>query len=253
MRSVFPFLKGAFILTLLICGGFYFYIQWDLKKFEESLPKAPAVAPTHESSLAAQEGIQEIYAETTGAGGERINYDVTHPSATSTPAASDVAEELDPDPDTFDLFFEEFLQETDTNASESIDVSESVEETTDPSNSGDPYDQELVKIGFDDYNAYFSSDPGYAYQRLDDAFREQYGDSPHVDTLVEGIREANERTLTVEGAIDMTNAFLALMPPDEPEEVIDQLSERIEFLHELKALQSEGQTMEFIYNFRIGE
>lgn len=253
MRSVSPFLQGAFLLTILICVGFYFYIQWDLKKFEESLPKAPTVAPTHESGLAAQEGIQEIYAETTGAGGERITYDVTQPSATSTPAASDVAEELDPDPDTFDLFFEEFLQETDTNASESIEVSESVEETTDPSNSGDPYDQELVKIGFEDYNAYLSSDPGYAYQRLDDAFREQYGDSPHVDTLVESVRKSNDRTLTVDDAIEMANAFLALMPPDEPEESIRQISARLDFLHELKALQSEGQTMEFIYNVTIGE
>lgn len=249
MRPVSPFLQGAFILTILICVGFYFYIQWDVKKFEESLPQAATVAPTHESSLTEQEGIQEIHAETTEAGGELINDDVTQPSATSktsNPAESDVAEELDP-PETFDVFFEEFLEGSDTNASESM------EETTYPSNSGDPYDQELVKIGFEDYNAYLSSDPGYAYQRLDDAFREQYGDSPHVDTLVEGIRRSNDRTLTVDGAIELTNAFLDLIPPDEPEEVIRQLSSRVDFLQELKALQDEGETVEFIYNFSIGD
>ncbi len=253
MRSVSRFLQGALILTILICVGIYFYIQWDQKKFEESLPKAPPVASTHEKSLVAQEDIQEIHTETTEAGGERINYDVPAPSATSPPDASDVTEELDPTPDTVDLFFEEFLQETDTNASESIGISDSVEETTDPLNSGDPYDQEVVKIGFEDYNAYLSSDPEYAYQRLDDAFREQYGDSPHVDTLVEGIRKSNDRTLTVDAAIEMTNAVLNLMPPDEPEEVISQLSTRIEFLQELKALEDEGETIELIYNYRIGD
>ena len=31
------------ILTVLICAGFWLYTQWNLKKFEASLPKAPPV------------------------------------------------------------------------------------------------------------------------------------------------------------------------------------------------------------------
>ncbi len=153
MRSVSRFLQGALILTILICVGIYFYIQWDQKKFEESLPKAPPVASTHEKSLVAQEDIQEIHTETTEAGGERINYDVPAPSATSPPDASDVTEELDLTPDTIDLdysylkpiglFFDEILEE--------IEDSLQVEETTDPSNSGDPDAAKVVKIGWGNF------------------------------------------------------------------------------------------------------
>ncbi len=130
----------------------------------------------------------------------------------------------------FDTFLEEFPADAITSG-DFTDVSEEV-----------PYDMELVKAGFDDYNAYLETDPEYAYQRLDAAFREQYGDDPDVDILVEHVRDSNEGTTEIAEAIDFAEAIIRLTSKISPPEALESLYAYLELLRETQKMALEQGT-----------
>ena len=46
------------IVTVLLCAGLWLYTAWDLKKFEESLPKVPSVQSAKSETAPSQQGGQ---------------------------------------------------------------------------------------------------------------------------------------------------------------------------------------------------
>ena len=80
--------------------------------------------------------------------------------------------------------------------------------------------------------------------------REELGDHPEVDILVETIKRANNSTMTVDDAIAMQEALLRIMPENEYE-TIEMLSDHLITLEAIKALQAEGEKVGVVYNFKI--
>ena len=117
-----------------------------------------------------------------------------------------------------------------------------------------PYDMEVVKSGFDDYNTFLETDPEYAYQRLSDAFLEQYGDDPDVYRLVEHIKQNNEGTTTFDSAIDFTETTIRLMSKICPPEALESLELHLELLTEHRRLALEqGTNPQYRSNIHVGE
>ena len=116
-----------------------------------------------------------------------------------------------------------------------------------------PYDMAKVEAGFADYNAYLATDPAYAYQRLDAAWREQFGDFPDVDILVETVRRGNAGTATIDDAIANAEALLRLMPGLVIPEGIQVVADHLEYLKSRKLALEEGTLDQFNWTPRIGE
>ncbi len=111
-----------------------------------------------------------------------------------------------------------------------------------------PYNLAVVKTGFEDYNANLDTDPEYAYQRFEAAFREQYGDYPEIDIIIETIQIHNSRDLTVNEAIKMTEAFSRITP----EPVASTLHRQLEDLRETQRLSEElGEEIPVRYNMKF--
>lgn len=240
---------GGLILTALICTGFWLYTQWDTKRFEESL-QIPSVmeAPGEETTARQTEHPQEIAQTTKNAISStpirEAKQETNKPDA-ATPAESPDVAEAATDSAGMDSFFDQWLEQT---TGDSTDVSQEV-----------PYDMAIVKAGFDDYNAHLQSDPEYAYQRLDDAFREQYGDDPDVDILVETIRRGNNGTTTIDDAIKGMEAMERLVSKISPSEALESIQDAIEMLTIAKQMKQmaheDGIDIEYAgnFNFHIGE
>ena len=113
---------------------------------------------------------------------------------------------------TVDLYalFEEFLEETAADTITSGDFANGDQDT--------PYDQALVKAAFVDYNAYLETNPEYAYQRLEEAFREQYNDDPDVSRLVETIRKTSESPLTINEWVQSAEVMMRFLSKTSPPE-----------------------------------
>ena len=243
---------GGLILTVLICAGFWLYTQWDTKRFEESLQNS-SVMETHsqETTKPQAEHPRKIVETTENAISStpmREAKQETNKRGVSTPSESPDVAGFTTDGAGMDSFFDQWLEQSigDVNGSEeSTDVSEQV-----------PYDMAVVKAGFDDYNAYLVSNPEYAYQRLDDAFREQYGDDPDVDILVDTIRRGNNGPMTINDAIKWMETMVRLMSKDgvSPPEAVESIKDAIEMLTIAKQMAHEdGVEIKYEGNFHIGE
>ncbi len=113
-----------------------------------------------------------------------------------------------------------------------------------------PYDMGVVKAGFEDYNAYLETDPERAYQRLDDAFREQYGDHPDVNILVQHIRDCNDGVATIDDAIENAEAMIRLISKlPTPPEAVEAIKVHLETLKDRKKFAIE-QGLELKYKSR---
>ena len=214
------------ILTVLICAAFWLYIQWDTQRFAESLPNLPAAVETPRETATIAEPA-EIRQEV------RQNAETVFPVddtelenseavATEQPLDTAVVEEISTDRTDLGSFFDMFLEETAANAVTSGDFTDVFQEA--------PYDMEVVKSGFDDYNASLERDPEYAYKRLSDAFSEQYGDVPDVYRLIEHIKQNNEGPTTFDSAIDFTETVIRLMSKISPPEALEGLEVHLELL-----------------------
>ena len=242
-------LTGTTVLIVLICVGFWLYAEWDLKRFKESLPKSPPLSTQHEDAPAEQPAPPHKATETTEpmSSVPDAAFENSEPLDAEQPPAPDTVavEETPTDTAGFDGFLDMFFEETATDSVTSEDFTDAQET---------PYDMEVVNAGFDDYNAYLQSDPEYAYQRLDDAFREQYGDDPDVDILVEMIRHGNEGSIPMDEAIEGADALIRLVSKISPPEAVEGLQVFREILMEGKQLAlEEGLEVEYSGKYQIGE
>jgi len=244
---------GALLLFILICASFFLYAQWELKRFNQSLPEVPTVGTTAPPEQTRQEGTQTaaLPVSETSRGTAELDNTQTESDTPGTNAAglaeiAAVTEELPSAP--IDEASYLFLEETSRDLPKPEEFFMETEQEV-------PYNVAKVQAGFDDYNAYLETDPAYAYQRLDDAFREQYGDSPDVDILVETFSRFNDGTATIDDAIDNASAFVRLMHSVAvPDEGIQIVANHLEFLHEIKQLAlEEGATIQLRYIVRSGE
>lgn len=227
------FSVGA-LIVVLCCMGLFLYIQWDIKRFTDSLPKVPIDSNAQNSSASPVPTPQANAQHTTLTIFESSLVDTETESAENDVAEHAEGEEkyIPEDADDALNFFEELPEE--------VDTAELQEEESDTSDSDwAPFDIEKVKAGYDDYNAYIDTDPEYAYQRLDEAFREQYGNSPDVDILVETIRSDNEGNGTIDNAITNLEALLRLLPRISSPEGVQEVANELESLKELKQLALE--------------
>ena len=247
-RNSLHALGWSAVVVVLLSVGIFLYSQWDLKRFNESLPEVPSMATAEKDSPNA-EGVTEpvqVVMHLPDTESERRETDgVADTEVSSEISGSDdtvLAEFYDDDAR---ALFEELVEESEVDtASEEGDVSDADRL---------PYDVEIVKAGFDDYNAYLNTAPAYAYQRLDDAFREQYGDFPDVDILVETIQRSNEGTGTIDDAIANAEAFLRLAQPSVPPENVQEVVEQVTYLRELRQLAvDEGIEIPFQQTYRFG-
>ncbi len=236
------------ILIVFICMAFWLYTEWDLKRFTESLPKPPSPQTTNrEASSTEQAARLPDATETTQTAQTMPSVPEENSESVDAEDSSDTVAVEEPPADTadFDSFFDMFLEDTGTDTISSEDFTDTEEA---------PYDMEVVKAGFDDYNAYLQNDPEYAYQRLDDAFREQYGDDPDVDILVEMIKRGNEGPMEMDRAIEGAEAMIRLASKISPPEVIEGLQVFREILMEGKQMAlEEGLEVEYGGTYRIGE
>lgn len=244
LRQNLSIIGCALLLTVLICAGFLRYAAWELKRFNASLPEVPTVDTLASSEWTRQERTQTAalsVAETSRGTAESDN---TETGAADLVEIADVIEEPPSEP--IDEARALFHEETDWDLSELEDFMETEQEV--------PYDMAKVQAGFDDYNAYLETDPAYAYQRLDEAFREQYGDSSDVNILVETFRRFDDGTATIDDAIDNASAFVRLMHNLVAPEGIQIVADHLEFLLEIKQLAlEEGATIRLNYRARSGE
>lgn len=241
MRYYLTALGFAGILTVLLCAGIFFYTRWDYQRFVAELPKAPqfdvSLEPVQQRMLISKErGEQEMLPEILDLQpleGQSITPDV-------------------PDIEIEEVLFEDESIPEDDSAMEELSLSTVEFPETFPDAPVEGIEFAETKAAWQDYNAFLAARPDYAYERLDEGFREMYGDRPEVDTIVEVIRKANAGALTVDDAIDMMTATLKIMPPDQTE-VIEQLTAQLEMFRELKELQADGEDVKVNFNFKIGE
>lgn len=240
------------ILTVLISAAFWLYTEWDIKRFKESLPNPPpAVETPRETTTTTRPA--EIRQEV------RQNAETVFPVldteleksesvATEQHLDTAVVEEVSTGTTDLDSFFDMFLEETAANAVTSGDFTDVSQEQE------VPYDMAVVKSGFDDYNAFLETDPEYAYKRLSDAFREQYGDVPDVDRLVEHIKQSNEAPTTFDSAIDFTETVIRLVSKIGPPEALESLKVHLELLREHQHLALEqGADPKYRSTIHVGE
>ena len=238
-------LVGASTLTVLICIGFWLYIRWDTQRFVESLPKAPVVqtettetapaqqaAPPYGATRTTENAVMEDLVRNTEL--ENLEDDATEQEVGTSVAVGDRA-------DTADLYalFEEFLEETAADAITSGDFTDVAQDA--------PYDQALVEAAFADYNAYLKTNPEYAYQRLEEAFREQYNDDPDVSGFVEAIRKSSEGPLTINEWVQSTELMMRFLSKISPPEALKRFENRFQtIMEELESGTSVIYTVKFI-------
>lgn len=245
-----PLIVGALLLTVLICAGFWLYTEWNLKRFKASLPQAPpAQTVTREMPPAQYEDIPQEDTQTTENVGtvpprSTVEREDSAPVAAARDAASVAAGTADDAG--LGSFLEAFFEETAADTIASGDFTDVGEEI--------PYDMAIVKAGFDDYNAYLKTDPEYAYQRLEAAFREQYGDDPDVHILVEHIRDSNEGPTPIADAIEFTEAMIRLTSKISPPEALEHLQLHLELLRETQQMALEqGTSAQYQSVMHVGE
>lgn len=251
-RAKLPPIVVPLIVTVLLCAGLWLYTAWDLKKFEESLPKVPSVQSAKSETAPSQQGGQSAEKlETTGSL-QTVSPvpDTDFETSASITAAQSVEDAAvtaaATDNLALDSFFDTFLEEPPADAITSGDFTDVAEAV--------PYDMERVKAGFDDYNAALDTAPEYAYQRLDDAFREQYGDDPDVDILVEHIRDSHEGTTEIAEAIDFAEALIRLTSKISPPEALESLYAHLELLRETQQMALEqGTAVQYQNVIHVGE
>ncbi len=228
------FFVGGVMVLIFFFIGFWFYVKWDLKKFEESLPTLPPRTGEPQAERL----------EKNPPSGEVVNGSRKQHRKSIAPEAPTPEKESTLADAEKDMFLDDVQQITETPVT-SEDAPDIPNEDANNILYDIPYDMQITKAGFEDYNTYLSTHPEYAYQRLDDAFREQFGDDPDVDILIESIRSYNNGPVPVDMAIRFMEAELRLIsnsgiPTELVSEVVWQLEQDLEMLQELKqyALES---------------
>lgn len=233
MKNLFFRVGGV---MAIICIGIWLYVEWDLKQFRETLPSPPQ--RIDEPQVEHLE--KNIPSEAVVNASEEQS---TEPIVLNEPGKETTTADA-----SIDIFLDEIQQITELPVTSEDDLDST--EADIPDEDLVPFDAETVKAGFNDYNAYLNADPEYAYQRLDDAFREQFGNDPDVDILVESIRSYNEGPVPVDTAIEFMEAELRLISQFGYPEPIAQLEDNIEMLREARQYALESGD-EFFYRSQV--
>lgn len=236
MKNTFQPLGIVGVVVILLCTGIFLYGEWDLRRFKTALRKSSTAVPytqqTEDTEKADAHG-EPLVSPTLEVDSENSQLlSGTENSETDlNDAPEPVDQTLDTDSDLFAGPYEEVANGS---------LADTLTDTEDPEDL--LTDREIVTAGFDDYNAFVSSDPDYAYQRLDDAFRTQYGDSSDVDVLVQTIRRSNEGTATIADAIENAEAFLRLASQISPSEGLQPIREHLSTLQTVRQQALEAGT-----------
>jgi len=239
MNTVLRFLSISTVVLFFFLTGIFLYTRWEVKQWEENRGKNIATPNTQETEA------RGVTAPTTQK--LDVTYEKTETPQRLTPLENSetlvdgVPENVEPHPDTdLETFFAEFSEEINDVPVPDLEAAVVKAEVQDVT--------KITKAGFEDYNTHLRSNPEYAYQRLDDAFRAQYGDSQDVDILIQTIRRSNDGTATLNDAIENTSAFLRLASKISPEEGLEPIREHLETLQELKRSAIEEGTEMPVYH-----
>ena len=245
MNTVLRFLSISTVVLIFLLTGIFLYTRWEVKQWEEKWGKNIAT-PNTQPTKNTQE--TEARGDTRST---RQELDATHEKTETPPRLTplensetlvdgvpeNVVPPIDTDLETFFAESSEEINDAPVPDLEAAAVEAEVQDST-----------EIAKAGFEDYNTHLSSNPEYAYQRLDAAFRAQYGDSQDVDILIQTIRRSNDGTATLNDAIENTGAFLRLASKISPEEGLEPIREHLETLQELKRNAIEEGTEMPVYH-----
>ena len=223
-------LVGVSTLTVLICIGFWLYIRWDTQRFVDSLPKAPVIQTEITETAPAQQVASPYGAIRTTE--NVVMEDLVSNTGLENPEDEAMEQEVgttgrvEASTDTADPYaiFEGFLEETAADAIPSGDFTNAAQDA--------PYDKASVRAAFADYNTYLKTDPEYAYQRLEEAFREQYNDDPDVSGFVEAIRKTGEGPLTIDSWLQSTEIMIKFLSKISPPEVLKRFENNFQIITE---------------------
>lgn len=229
------------LLTFLFCAGIFFYARWDNQRFVSGLPELPNFEVSSEAieqrEMSGKEPLM-LAPPAEAVAPQRLEGQHIAPEVPDMEAEKLVLEETE---------MSELDWEVEALSLSTVELPEISEESP-----LEMTDFRRTKDAWQDYNNLLAVDPSYAYARLAEGFREMYGDHPEIDIIVESIKRANDKTLTVDDAIAMVTSTLKIMPADQTI-VIDQMSEKLELLYELKAFQAEGGRATVTFNISVGE
>ena len=234
MKNTFQSFGIVGVVVILLCTGIFLYSEWDLRQFKMALRESSTTVPYTQRTKDIEKA--EAPSEPTVSPPLEVNSEDSQlptgieNSGTDLNDASEFVERTSQ----ADL---DFFVEHDEEVADDPRADAFTEDAEDLLS-----DEEIITAGFDDYNASLSSDPEYAYQRLDDAFRTQYGDSPDVDIIIRSIRRSNEGTATINDAIENTEAFLRLASQISPEEGLQPIKAHLDTLRETRQLALEEGT-----------
>lgn len=242
-------IAGISILVILVCAGLFIYVEWEIKRFDASLPEVPSVDTAPNAAALSESPHPEVPQPPAASVSESplLKAEPEGPGTDSARSAETFSVVEEPQSEFAENALDLFLEEIET-------VLLEPEEEFTQGQPEVPYDMAKVEAGFAAYNAYLATNPAYAYQRLDAAWREQFGDFPDVDILVETVRRGNAGTATIDDAIASTEALLRLMPGLVVPEGIQVVADHLAYLKESKRLAlEEGAILQFSYTPRIGE
>ncbi len=185
---------GLLILTILICTGIFFYTQWDLKRFKESLKEQPEVSPVTVSP--------------------REKLTVTQVEEAVLPAETVIPKLLIQRPDEFEI-------ETEPPSLETFDsvVNKPVHSEVEPLNEETTILQpEELEEEEATWEGQFQQDidggSGFAslISILESDNVDMSGDSEDLATVVQMLKRSAEGPMTADDLIFMTKAWLRIQP-----------------------------------------
>ncbi|MYG07349.1 hypothetical protein F4167_12180 [Candidatus Poribacteria bacterium] len=234
-------LLGVCLLIIFSCVGFYIYTQWSLQKFEAELTPLPEFVTSPEplqerSMISKQSDPTDFFAESSP-----LEYLDAPPVDTSIPdmgAEELPLEELENPLEDFDTEWiapEFFLDEFDV-------LSEA------------PVDIEIPEwiVSAWDYSEYRDTNPKYAYEQLGASFRERYGDSTEVNTIVKNVERIDTGTATMDNLIELTEAWISILPAEDVADY-ESLIEGLESMYTFQDFKALGENVKFNVRFSVEE
>ena len=232
-------LLGVCLLIIFSCVGFYIYTQWSLQKFEAELTPLPEFAPAPEppekrSMISKQADTTHLFTESSPQGYlDALPVDPSIPDVGTEElpleALGDPLEDFDTE--AFELFLDK------------LDVLPDA-----------PVDLEIPEwiVSAWDYSEYRDTDPKYAYEQLGASFRERYGDSTEVSTIVENVERIDTGTATMDNLIELTEAWISILPAEEVAD-FEALIEGLESMYTFQDLEALGENVRFKASFSVEE
>ncbi len=232
-------LLGVCLLIIISCVGFYIYTQWGLEKFEAELTPMPEFVPAPEppkkrSMILKKSETTHLFKESRPQ--RSLDAPPVAPSIPDVGTGELPLEALEDPLEDFDTeAFEFFLDELDV-------LSDA------------PVDLEIPEwiVSAWDYSEYRDTDPKYAYEQLGASFRERYGDSTEVSTIVKNVERIDTGTATMDNLIELTEAWISILPAEDVAD-FEALIEGLESMYTFQDLEALGENVKFKASFSVEE